>query len=88
MHVQPVFQPEFRGQRSGVSQHTTEKSEQKAANDSQITDHRSKFTPSIRIVGGKVSEGLFEQGLCLPSGTAMDKETSERIIKVIRGTMS
>jgi hypothetical protein len=25
----------------------------------------------LRAIGGKVAENLFEQGLCLPSGTAM-----------------
>jgi dTDP-4-amino-4,6-dideoxygalactose transaminase len=37
-------------------------------------------------VGGRVSEELFEQGLCLPSGTAMTEEELERVIAIVRRT--
>jgi dTDP-4-amino-4,6-dideoxygalactose transaminase len=37
-----------------------------------------------RAVGGRVSEFLFERGLCLPSGTAMTEEELERVIAIIR----
>ncbi|CEN50138.1 hypothetical protein CCAND93_1040001 [Capnocytophaga canis] len=33
--------------------------------------------------GGKVSETLFDNGLCLPSGSNMTDEERERIAKVI-----
>jgi dTDP-4-amino-4,6-dideoxygalactose transaminase len=36
-----------------------------------------------RAVGGKVAEDMFERGLCLPSGTAMTEEDTERVISVI-----
>ena len=36
-----------------------------------------------RVVGGRVSEDLFERGLCLPSGTAMTNSDLDRIIEVI-----
>jgi dTDP-4-amino-4,6-dideoxygalactose transaminase len=36
------------------------------------------------VVGGGVSEGLFENGLCLPSGPAMRSEDLERVVGVIR----
>ena len=36
-----------------------------------------------RVVGGKVSEDLFNRGLCLPSGTAMTDTDLERIVGVI-----
>jgi dTDP-4-amino-4,6-dideoxygalactose transaminase len=36
------------------------------------------------VVGGAVSEDLFNRGLCLPSGTAMAEEDLERIVRVIR----
>jgi len=39
-----------------------------------------------RVVGGRVSEELFEQGLCLPSGTAMTEEDLARVIAIIRRT--
>jgi len=32
-----------------------------------------------RVVGGEVSEDLFERGLCLPSGTAMTQEYVDRV---------
>jgi dTDP-4-amino-4,6-dideoxygalactose transaminase len=35
------------------------------------------------IVGGKVSEALFENGLCLPSGTAMTDATLQKIVDII-----
>jgi len=44
--------------------------------------------PATGVIGGKVSEELFEKGLCLPSGTAMDEEDLERVVKVIRGIMT
>jgi dTDP-4-amino-4,6-dideoxygalactose transaminase len=37
-----------------------------------------------RVVGGSVAQELFERGLCLPSGTAMDDADLERIVTVIR----
>jgi dTDP-4-amino-4,6-dideoxygalactose transaminase len=35
-------------------------------------------------VGGEVAEGLFDQGLCLPSGTNMDEKDLQRIISIVR----
>jgi dTDP-4-amino-4,6-dideoxygalactose transaminase len=37
-----------------------------------------------RVVGGEVSEDLFNRGLCLPSGTAMTEEDLERVVSAIR----
>ncbi len=36
-----------------------------------------------RVVGGKVSEDLFNRGLCLPSGTEMTEEDLERVVSVV-----
>jgi dTDP-4-amino-4,6-dideoxygalactose transaminase len=36
------------------------------------------------VVGGRVSEKLFEQGLCLPSGTALSEGDILRIVGIIR----
>ena len=36
-----------------------------------------------RVVGGEVAEGLFNRGLCLPSGTALIQDDLDRIIDVI-----
>jgi pyridoxal phosphate-dependent aminotransferase EpsN len=35
--------------------------------------------------GGMIAERLFEQGLCLPSGSAMSEEDVDRVVGVIRG---
>lgn len=40
-------------------------------------------THPCRVVGGKVSEDLFDRGLCLPSGTAMTSHDLDRIISTI-----
>jgi len=36
-----------------------------------------------RVVGGEVSEDLFNRGLCLPSGTATTEEDLERVVSVV-----
>ena len=36
-----------------------------------------------RVVGGSVSEDLFNRGLCLPSGSAMTEEDLERVCRVV-----
>jgi dTDP-4-amino-4,6-dideoxygalactose transaminase len=36
-----------------------------------------------RVVGGEVSEDLFNRGLCLPSGTAMTEDDLEKVVSVI-----
>ena len=38
-----------------------------------------------RVVGGEVSEDLFERGLCLPSGTQMAEEDLERVVNILKG---
>ena len=44
----------------------------------------SKKTYPARVVGGAVSEDLFDRGLCLPSGTAMEVGDLDRVIRIIR----
>ena len=39
-----------------------------------------------RVVGGEVSEYLFETGLCLPSGTQMTNEDLSRVITIIKNS--
>ena len=46
--------------------------------------HLQPLYKKCRIVGGSISERLFQHGLCLPSGTAMSSEDVERIINLIR----
>lgn len=74
MHLQPVFQIEKLGLRAEIE-------------NSQETP--SQWNPrclrhKARVVGGSVSEYLFERGLCLPSGTQMAENDLERIVSVIR----
>ena len=48
--------------------------------------HLNKAFENCRVVGGDVSEMLFRNGLCLPSGSAMSSEDIERICKIIKST--
>jgi len=43
----------------------------------------TRNTYHARVVGGGVSEDLFNRGLCLPSGTAMTEEDLNRVVNVI-----
>jgi dTDP-4-amino-4,6-dideoxygalactose transaminase len=46
---------------------------------------KEKKRVKARVVGGEVSEDLFNRGLCLPSGTAMTEDDLDRVIGVIAG---
>jgi len=46
--------------------------------------HCQPVFAGARHVGGSVAESLFARGLCLPSGTAMDKKDIERVASIIR----
>jgi len=50
---------------------------------SDIRGPQGKQRYSARVVGGKVAEDLFEQGLCMPSGTAMTNSDLDRVIDII-----
>ena len=45
--------------------------------------HLQPVFKDCRCIGGKVAEDLFNQGLCLPSGTAMTELDIDRAVKVI-----
>jgi dTDP-4-amino-4,6-dideoxygalactose transaminase len=47
--------------------------------------HLQPVFKDARMVGGSVSEALFRDGLCLPSGTAMTNADLARVCDVIRG---
>ncbi len=40
------------------------------------------------MVGGDVSAGLFERGLCLPSGSALTDADQERVVEILLSTRS
>ena len=46
--------------------------------------HLQPVFQSCRVRGGVVSENLFAQGLCLPSGTAMTRDDIERVTGIVR----
>lgn len=47
--------------------------------------HLQPVFKGAEMVGGAVSERLFRDGLCLPSGTAMDEDTLARICEIVKG---
>ncbi|NDV22179.1 aminotransferase DegT [Desulfovibrio sp. JC022] len=46
--------------------------------------HNQPVFKDNTVFGGKVSEDLFERGLCLPSGTAMTADEQQRIVDLIK----
>ncbi len=38
------------------------------------------------VVGGAVCAGIFERGLCLPSGSSLSGDDLARVIRIVRGT--
>jgi len=74
MHLQPVFNATGSiGAEAGEG-----KLEAKYAGSSGNGPYK------IRVVGGEVSEYLFERGLCLPSGTQMSEQDLDRIVRIIK----
>jgi dTDP-4-amino-4,6-dideoxygalactose transaminase len=77
MHMQPVFYIEERGARGGRRE---AEEEQGAKGKGHSRGERYK----ARMVGGAVSEDLFERGLCLPSGTQMNEDDLHRVVTIIK----
>ena len=46
--------------------------------------HLQPVFKDCRVRGGSVSEGIFRDGLCLPSGTALTGEELERVAGIVR----
>lgn len=46
--------------------------------------HLQPLYESSSVIGGKVSEYIFKCGLCLPSGSALDKNDLERIVAIVQ----
>lgn len=46
--------------------------------------HMQPIFAGCEVVGGAVAEGLFRDGLCLPSGSAMCSADLERVVAVVR----
>jgi len=48
--------------------------------------HLQPVFQGCRVVGGAVSERLFEHGLCLPSGSNMSDEERSRVVEGVLGS--
>ena len=48
--------------------------------------HLQPVYRDCRVIGGAVAEGLFQRGLCLPSGSALSTEGQRRVIDAFLGT--
>jgi pyridoxal phosphate-dependent aminotransferase EpsN len=46
--------------------------------------HRQPVFERFERVGGEVAEGLFERGLCLPSGSNLTPEDLQRTVEIVR----
>lgn len=46
--------------------------------------HLQPLYQGNEVIGGGVSEQIFRDGICLPSGTSMTEEEQERVITIIR----
>lgn len=46
--------------------------------------HMQPVFGGCRAVGGEVSEGLFRDGLCLPSGSSIEASELKRVVSVVR----
>jgi dTDP-4-amino-4,6-dideoxygalactose transaminase len=46
--------------------------------------HLQPLYDGCRVRGGQVSERLFEQGLCLPSGSNLNRSDIARVVRIIR----
>ena len=47
--------------------------------------HLQPVFQRYEAIGGTMAESLFDQGICLPSGTALTDEQLEMIVSIIRG---
>jgi len=45
--------------------------------------HLQPFFADAPMVGGDVSAGLFDRGLCLPSGSALTEEDQARVVEIV-----
>ncbi|TWT65043.1 DegT/DnrJ/EryC1/StrS family aminotransferase [Allorhodopirellula solitaria] len=50
--------------------------------------HMQPAFADCEMIGGKVCERLFRDGLCLPSGSSMSQADQDRVIKIVRSQCS
>ncbi len=46
--------------------------------------HLQPVFQSCAVVGGGVAEGIFRDGLCLPSGSNLSQDDLSRVVEVVR----
>ena len=46
--------------------------------------HLQPFFRDCEVVGGALAEALFQDGLCLPSGTAMREDDLVQVVGIVR----
>ena len=46
--------------------------------------HLQPVFAECRRIGGDVAAHLFEQGLCLPSGSSLSPEERDRVVSIVR----
>jgi len=80
MHMQPVFDLTTDPHRRTQTFYSTD---HRGGKECQRFTRFSKGRVPARVVGGAVAEDLFNRGLCLPSGTAMNKGDLDRVIDTI-----
>jgi len=91
MHLQPVFQVE-RLMAQGLRRKAKQDKKRFRARvvggtsrgqRSEVGGQQEKQKYPARVVGGTVAEDLFDRGLCLPSGTGMNEEDLDRVVKMV-----
>ena len=50
--------------------------------------HLQPLYRDCQVFGGRVAEGLFRNGVCLPSGSSLDVASRERIIEIFRDSFA
>jgi dTDP-4-amino-4,6-dideoxygalactose transaminase len=50
--------------------------------------HSQPAFQGCRARGGQVADRLFEQGLCLPSGSSLTEPDMDRVISIVRRTFT
>ncbi|MBC8466598.1 MAG: aminotransferase class I/II-fold pyridoxal phosphate-dependent enzyme [Deltaproteobacteria bacterium] len=91
MHLQPVFQVERLKAQGSRRKAKQDKKRFRArvvggtsrGQRSEVGGQQEKQKYPARVVGGTVAEDLFDRGLCLPSGTGMNEEDLDRVVKMV-----
>jgi dTDP-4-amino-4,6-dideoxygalactose transaminase len=50
--------------------------------------HLQPVFNKCRVIGGEVSQKLFEEGLCLPSGSSLNDSDLSRVVDAVRDVLA